>query len=231
MTVNGWHLPSKDSYFSRFVEGIPRKRNGFQKEHLEEAFKLVDHFGVAIDVGAHVGFWTRDMAERFERVYAFEPAPDCYECLCLNMAEHLNVTVTNAAVGSVTGLCDMAEDPHPKRQGNTGARFVQPGRSTTMLRLDDLEFDNCDLLKIDVEGFEPAVIAGAKGLIRTFQPVIIMECDKRFPGRYPAFSKFEGAIAVLELGYKEIRFPNPDPLARGPKRNLLHPDRIFVPDV
>jgi FkbM family methyltransferase len=36
----------------------------------------IDNWKLAIDGGAHVGNWSRMMAEQFDRVLAFEPAPD-----------------------------------------------------------------------------------------------------------------------------------------------------------
>ena len=143
--INGWHLPGKDDYFPRFVEGTARKQNGFQREHLQLAFAKVRAWDIAIDVGAHVGFWTLDMAARFDMVLAFEPSPDTYECLVKNMAEFPNVICAQAAVGDRTGECAMLDDPERMAIGkptNTGARFVDPnGSGTRMLRLDDLEHD------------------------------------------------------------------------------------------
>jgi FkbM family methyltransferase len=229
--LNGWHLPAKDGYFSRFVEGAPRKQNGFNREHLELALKEVKAFDIAIDVGAHVGFWTLDLAERFGEVYAFEPAPDCYECLVLNMAGRKNVLCLNAAVGPHPGVVSIHEDED--RPGNTGARFVRedPAGVTPMIALDDLELKGCDLLKIDVEGFEPGVLRGANAIIRAYRPVIIMETDKRFAGRY-GFGKGKAATDALELGYREVEYKERDPRRgrNGRMINAIRPDRIFVPE-
>jgi FkbM family methyltransferase len=188
----GWYLPKADTYFSqfvpvRFMPGPPPKRNGFMREHLHEAFKFVKGWHVAIDVGAHVGFWTWDMAHRFERVYAFEPANDTYDCLVKNVGTLPNVTTANFAIGEANGRARMCDDE--KRPGNTGSRFIMPGEeagqeSIPVVALDAMTFEACDLLKIDVEGFELQVLKGARELIERFRPVISMECDKKFERRY-----------------------------------------------
>jgi FkbM family methyltransferase len=222
--VNGWHLPSKDGYFTRFVEGDDFKNDGFQRAHLELAMRHVVDFDVAIDVGAHVGFWSVDMAKRFAQVFAFEPAPDTYECLIKNTEQHKNVICANVAIGAESGSCLVAEDT--KRNGNTGARFVLPGPGEgRMIALDDLNFIGCDLLKIDVEGFEWAVLRGARALIKAYKPVVIMETDKTFPGRYALPSAI---MQLLELGYKEDRHLEPG--VGGRQKNAIRPDRIFIPE-
>ena len=85
--INGWWLPTKDQYFHKFVvDNQTRKRNGFCRENLEQAFKFVSNWRTAIDIGAHVGFWARDMREHFAHVHCFEPAEDVWACLVKNMA-------------------------------------------------------------------------------------------------------------------------------------------------
>jgi FkbM family methyltransferase len=209
---NGWHLPKGDSYFVPFCENtaLP-KRNGFQKEHLDEAFKHVKRWRVAIDVGAHVGFWTRDMAEKFDMVFAFEPAQDTYECLIKNTSDLENVFCTQSAIGEEVGCCVVKDG----KLGNTGSRFVRKANEgVTMLTLDSLKFPHCDFLKVDVEGYELQVLRGAEALIEEHHPVVIMECDKRFsPQRY-GVGRDEAMMFLREREYHEV--------AR------LHPDRVFV---
>jgi FkbM family methyltransferase len=220
MTIEGWHLPSGDSYFTKFVPGGPGKKNGFQRDHLLWAFKYVRDWRVAVDVGAHVGFWTIDMADRFAKVLAFEPSADTYDCLVKNMAGLTNVTTAQFALGAKNGRARIAEDD--KRKGNTGSRYVLPDDSGTvetipMVALDELNLEACDLLKVDVEGFELQVLQGANRTIWKYKPVVIMETDKNFSraryGIHPgAAEKF-----LLAHHYREMAH--------------LRPDKIFVPDV
>lgn len=208
--VGGWYLPGKDSYFDRFVDETGQKANGFQRDHLLEAFRHVKNFGVAVDVGAHVGFWARDMAERFARVYAFEAAPDTYACLAKNMAEHENVTIANFAIGSKSGLCSIEE--RFGHEGNTGARWVKPTEfgHTPMRSLNSLDLPGCDLLKVDVEGFKSFVLRGAKKLIGKHWPTIIMETDKSFAqGRYHV-ANTEAEHFLLKRGYACVAHIRPD---------------------
>lgn len=210
--IGGWHMPASDKYFGKFIpaDGLLPKRNGFQREHLMEAFKHVKRWDVALDIGAHVGFWTRDMADRFGKVYAFEAALDTFECLVKNTDDLPNVVTRNAGVGHKAGTCRIRHDSKRERGGNTGSRFVEPDKGDVpMLTIDSLGLTACDFIKADVEGFELQVLEGARDTIRSFRPTIIMECDKRFEGRYGV--PFGSAEAFLvNMGYAEVAHMRPD---------------------
>lgn len=208
--VGGWYLPGKDSYFDRYVEGTGQKQNGFQREHLDAALEHVKRWSVAIDVGAHVGFWTHDMATRFKEVYAFEPANDTFSCLVKNMVEHANVVCTNAAVGDKSG--SVVLNDRSGHEGNTGGRYVKrvSDGHTPMIALDDLKFTACDFLKVDVEGFESYVLRGAKRLIEKHWPVISMETDKKFAFARYGVSNAEAEHFLLKRGYQVVYHDRPD---------------------
>jgi FkbM family methyltransferase len=213
--VGGWWLPPKDGYFDRYVEGSHRKQNGFQREHLEEAFKHVRAWNVAVDVGAHIGFWTVPMAQRFKRVYAFEPAEDCFSCLEKNvLGQPATVILQNVAVGDKAGTVHLYDDVERIKAGkpNTGARFVTPSMAgkIPMIALDSLKLDACDLLKVDVEGFESMVLRGAKDTIAKFQPVISMETDKKFSQPRYGIANTEAEHFLLKRGYSVVAHMRPD---------------------
>jgi FkbM family methyltransferase len=210
LSPSGWWLPKADSYFAQFVPGLPPKRNGFQREHLLEAVKHVRHRRIAVDVGSHVGFWAFDMAQWFNEVFAFEASPCNYACLVKNIAEFPNVRAYNMAVGDQPGWCKVFGDD--KRQGNTGSFYVRPFQQgdVQMITLDDQNLPGCDLLKVDVEGFELRVLEGARKLIKAYRPVIIMECsDAKFKDRY-GIPEGEAQRWLLKRGYQEVASMRPD---------------------
>ena len=116
-------------------------------------------------------------------VVAFEPDPFNAWLLDRNLTENgiENVIVSNAAVGAQSGNIRL----HRYKSSNYGRHslLVDYGYGSRMVPIVDL--DNAlhqlgladqpvNVLKIDVEGYEPAVIAGAtKTLERT--PAIILE--------------------------------------------------------
>ena len=65
-----WQGADGDPWFG------PRARSGdFDQETIAAALAHVKDFGCAVDVGAHIGTWTRPLAAKFERVIAIEPNP------------------------------------------------------------------------------------------------------------------------------------------------------------
>lgn len=60
-----------------------------------------------------------------------------------------------------------------------GGRTVY-GKGETMrtMRIDDFKIPNVDLIKIDVEGWEPEVLDGAKETISKWKPMVMVEFNK-----------------------------------------------------
>ncbi len=52
-----------------------------------------------------------------------------------------------------------------------------PRVSMTAARVDDIVQDDVDLIKIDVEGHEPAALDGMRHLIARSHPIIVSECN------------------------------------------------------
>lgn len=126
----------------------------------------------AVDVGAYVGDTAVVLRERGWRVLAIEARRDAFECLQRNCPDVLCIC---EAAGD--GRTFWREDDGPETAG--GARFLrpQPAGERRTLALDEVGIPNCGLLKIDVEGFEPLVIAGALRLLQRFKPVVLTEVN------------------------------------------------------
>lgn len=122
------------------------------------------------DVGAHIGLYAVALGRRVGpagQVTAFEPDPRNYQHILRH--SRLNglgsqLCVVNAAVGKQDGTISFSGDKDIQNQivpdGTPGARQVP------VVRLDThFAGKRLDLLKVDVEGFEEEVLAGAEGLL------------------------------------------------------------------
>jgi len=136
------------------------------------------------DVGAHVGFYSllaSILVGPAGRVVAFEPWPEnivyLKKHLYLNRLE--NVTVVEKAVSDCTGEAWFQEGSCR----STGHLSPQGTLKVKTIRLDDFVQENPalapDYLKIDVEGAELAVLAGAEKLLADFRPTIFLATHGR----------------------------------------------------
>lgn len=205
--VNNLYLPDSDTYFQKFFED----EGGFQLDHLRKILEHVDQFSLAIDGGAHVGTWTKLMAEHFDMVYAFEPAPDTYKCLAKNVLPYFmedKVKLFNTALGEKNDFITVMDDD--SRKGNTGSRFIKGyshrelSKTTAfMTTIDDLKISSpLGLLKLDLEGYEYYALLGARKTIEKYKPVIVIE-KKLFKGRYP-HSYIDAEQLLREFGMKNV---------------------------
>lgn len=131
-----------------------------------------------------IGAWYGDSILYFSRkynaeVFAFEPLPEAFSVAAENvMLNGLTETVH---------LQNIAISDGYSIQGSTSGNMLSSAAindETTPFasqRLDDLsaKVKHCELLKIDVEGFELNVLAGAREFIKKFNPCIIVEVHSR----------------------------------------------------
>jgi FkbM family methyltransferase len=124
-----------------------------------------------VDVGANVGYFTLLAARRVGptgRVFAVEPSPWAADRLAAAIAENglHHVRVERCGLGAAPGTATLY-DPRPDNHTPTMlADAGSPGRTVPVRTLDECVrewgADRIDLLKIDVEGYEPAVFAGGE---------------------------------------------------------------------
>ncbi len=137
----------------------------------------------AADVGANVGLYSHlfsSLVGPTGTVTAFEPAP--YPRACLKAAARRNrlqnLHLIPCAVSDVRGRADFAIDA--LHNGNSHLVRGSSRRGQPSVRTDRLDAcfktDFLDLVKIDVQGWEPLVLRGMEGLLAgSHQPVIVFE--------------------------------------------------------
>ena len=125
---------------------------------------------VFVDVGAFHGLYSMAVGKRVGdqgRVYAFEPEPNNYrllkEHISLNHLEAVVIPETKA-VSSQSGFASFVSGRGPESRLATGGSVKN---NVEVVTLDDfIKLEKIDILKIDVEGFEQAVLGGAMGLLK-----------------------------------------------------------------
>jgi FkbM family methyltransferase len=199
--VGGWWLPAAEKHLVPFLQ----RDRGYQAKHRAAALKHVQAWRVAVDIGAHVGLWAKDLAGRFEQVVAFEPIPLHRDCFARNVSAE-NVRLRPEALGQDAGLVAMHWDGQ-----NTGHTRVDNGSHTrvsdgatgkvVMLRLDAFCLEACDFIKVDAEGYEAKILRGARETILRHRPVINVE-QKRWV--YEGEHQYSAVEFLTSLGMVQL---------------------------
>ena len=177
--VKGWWLPDTDTDFDRWILD-----GNYQKEHRDGILSFLKkqgcEFNNCLDVGAHVGFWLKDLQNAFGMVYAFEPISDVRECLKKNV-EKDNYLLFDFGLGDKNET--VMVNYIPEETGNTYVSD-QGNREINIRRLDEIKLPKIDYIKIDAEGYEIKVLQGAEGLITRDEPFIHVEVKDKILERH-----------------------------------------------
>lgn len=165
---NGWWLPDQDTFFVN--------RPDYECNDYAALQPYLGQRRVAVDCGAHVGYWSRRLAADFESVIAFEAEPSHAACHRRNVpAAH--VTLHEVALSNHNGTVNFVTTLL-----NSGMSHVsEQGEPRPCRTLDSYNLHSVDLIKIDVEGHELAVLEGAAQTIQSHHPVLFIEILNHTP--------------------------------------------------
>jgi FkbM family methyltransferase len=131
-----------------------------------------------VDIGANCGYFSYLASQRVGsagRVLAVEPSPRVADVVATAIRENglKNVTLFRTALGRAAGELTLYVPPE-SLANHAPTALATPGWSPMTVpvrRLDDLldeqMIDRVDVLKVDVEGYEGEVLAGAERALRS----------------------------------------------------------------
>jgi FkbM family methyltransferase len=167
--------------FSLFNRSMGEFGNELYLLHnLEKILKPGDIFW---DVGANIGFVSSYFAPpryKLSSLHAFEPNPVPYKVLQSLFAAHPLVKVHPFGLGEQDKTIAMSLSSEGSCIG-TMARHLNKGKQIQVqIRNGDavrreLKLPCPNVIKIDVEGFEPSVFAGLSETIASCRPIIVFE--------------------------------------------------------
>ena len=175
MPVVAERIPA--SWFCRLIDSTyPR----FEPE-IRPVVAACDPDGVAVDIGAWYGPWTRRLAGRVRRVVSFEANAKVADALARVIPA--NVTLHRSAVSDHVGTVTFVADGVGRGDEGT-SRVVdgagaEGGVEVTATTLDAVGVEDVRFVKIDVEGHELAVLRGARATLETWHPVLVVEIESR----------------------------------------------------
>lgn len=158
MVIDKTHLPAL--YFDGIHE--PETTN-YLKTNVKPGSTVVD-------IGANVGYFTLLFARLVGdsgRVIAFEPDERVFPILKENvrMNNYHNISLDRRAVSDCDGQQKFFISSHLSRSGLTARRNTKTITEVETVKLDNLNLEQVDWVKIDVEGSEISVLKGMKSTI------------------------------------------------------------------
>jgi len=204
-------------------------------------FDLIAPSDRIVEVGAHVGYYTLGMAARTGpagSITAIEANPDLARLLRRSVefngyAPFVRVIQKAASDGSGTVRFETsrrnAGGGHihaydPPFGGDPGTVAI----SVDTVALDDLNLGRVDLLRIDAEGSEPAILRGAPTLLAQPSILICMEWDVVQIGYSTSAQDFAGWLADQGFGFWRITHEATlEPVAAAQMASLPHCDVIL----
>lgn len=169
---------------------------------------------IAIDCGANYGVHTLEWARlmhNWGHVFSFEAQEKIFYALAGNiiMNNCLNVTARQLAIGREIGEIEISEPNYfipgsygsfeLKRTENSefigqNIDFKNPNKIVSMISLDSASLNRIDLIKIDVEGMEEEVLAGALNIVKNLKPILSIEVIKSDKNAIEVFLQNSGYI-------------------------------------
>lgn len=157
-----WPAPDDGAWKGPSEEWVTSHRDGY--------IEFCRGREVVVQAGGNCGLYPKLFAKYFKRVYTFEPDALNFHCLVNNCQED-NIIKINAALGDTNKLVGINNGC----KVNTGAYTINEKGYIPTFTIDQLALDACDLIQLDIEGYEVFAIKGALETIRKFKPVISME--------------------------------------------------------
>lgn len=150
---------------------------------------------VVFDIGGNIGQTSFNVALKTGsagKIYTFEPFYENFERLSSNLKlnpQFSNITIENLALGSEVSTVKMYKDCETNSGGNrvlpetlteNESNIVEVPVTTLDLYCEKHNIKHIDVIKIDVEGYEMAVLKGAVTTLKTLGPQLYVEVgDKK----------------------------------------------------
>lgn len=172
-----------------------------------------------LDVGAHIGLSTVAALRRhgFARTLSIEPEPANHRLLVLNVAlnrREADARTERVAASDREGTAELrtSRSMHGKHaivaEGTSEAGEVVSVPTATLDSLLDrvaLEADQVGFVKIDTEGHEPRVLAGAGRLLEQGVPAMVEYAPYRLTDPAFGIDRLDGLLQEHYTGFVDLR--------------------------
>lgn len=162
-------LSEDDAYFQSIG-------NNYEPEFQAFCHQFIDEDAICIDIGANIGVKALLLSRhaRKGRVIAVEAAPSIARCLEINITANAasNVECVQAAVGDRIDTVHFFE---MSAYGHVASEGIEVPMITLQEIVRNRSLPRIDFIKIDVEGFEYAILKNAYDVINDFRALVLFE--------------------------------------------------------
>lgn len=169
--------------------------NAYEKQDADIFFRLLTKDMIFFDIGAHIGFYSINVAKRHEtiKVYSFEPIPQTFELLKKNITINKlnNIFFYNVGLLDKDQVIDFFFNP--TMSGNASAinlteeaniKKISAKVTSIDTFLLNQQLERLDIIKCDVEGGELLVFQGGKNAIKKHTPIIFTEMLRKWSKKF-----------------------------------------------
>lgn len=183
----------------------------YEPEDEEMSYKIINDGDAIFDIGAHIGWYTINFAQRFPRskIYAFEPIKYTYDFLISNIERNnlKNVSAFNFGIGKK----DETKELYYFRGGSAiasienlisfqNAKKIKCSLKSLDNLFEELKCASLDFIKCDIEGAELNMLIGGQRTIEKFLPIILIELYEEWCKKC-GYSSYDVIRLLDGLGY------------------------------
>lgn len=198
-----WYFPDQEEHFIKYLESLGVEE--YQKQQRENSFKYLDNRRTALDVGANVGLWSRDICNIFDKAILFEPHEPNIECLKKNLENYNNFEILAVALSNETKQSNLYFNDNESGSSTIRQHKLSDFKNSVSVevkKLDEFNFLNVDYIKIDVQFHELEVIEGGIDTLKKNNPVLCIESARRNEEELHYVNKFLKILYNIE--YKVV---------------------------
>ena len=174
---NGWFVPDDDTRVSGLLENdLSMDHPSYEDKYRSLVIESLPNKRTFVDVGANVGIWSLPMRLHFEKVISYEPSKQNIECIKSNIPS--GIELREKAVADFNGEAEFHQAGKNCGDGKLCREGVKSAYVVPVVKLDDENLQNVDMIKIDTQGWELDVLKGMSNLINSQRPWIMNEINE-----------------------------------------------------
>ena len=150
-------------------------KQDFEISHQFAVLNACKHFDVVVQAGGAAGMYPRLLAQRFKYVYTFEPHYINFHCLVHNCSPCPNVYKFQGALGNENKMVGLVCNNKNFGEAEIIESEADNDGAIPVFCIDQLNLFKCDLIWLDIEGYEIFALKGAVETIKKFKPTLVVE--------------------------------------------------------